>query len=76
MSQVRILPRALSRTPSRSGLGVLCVLVRALDSSGSGSGFGFGSGFGERVERLSRELEAHLDAEEEQLPAVLRALGA
>ncbi|MFE9929926.1 nitroreductase/quinone reductase family protein [Streptomyces sp. NPDC005533] len=44
-------------------------LVQALDAPD-------GAGFGERVERLSRELEAHLDAEEEQLLPVLRALGA
>lgn len=43
-------------------------LVRALD--------GPGAGFSERVERLSRELEAHLDSEEAQLLPVLRALGA
>ncbi|MER6199642.1 nitroreductase/quinone reductase family protein [Streptomyces sp. NPDC001586] len=44
-------------------------LVRALDAPD-------GAGFGDRVERLSRELEAHLDAEEAQLLPVLRALGA
>ncbi|MFB7179717.1 nitroreductase/quinone reductase family protein [Streptomyces sp. NPDC056257] len=44
-------------------------LVGALDAPD-------GAGFGERVERLSRELEAHLDAEEAQLLPVLRALGA
>ncbi|MFD3542267.1 nitroreductase/quinone reductase family protein [Streptomyces sp. NPDC058662] len=41
-------------------------LVRALD--------GPGAGLSERVERLSRELEAHLDHEEDQLLPVLRAL--
>ncbi len=43
-------------------------LVRALDAPGIG--------FSERVERMSRELEAHLDREEAQLLPVLRALGA
>ncbi|MFD8889976.1 nitroreductase/quinone reductase family protein [Streptomyces sp. Sge12] len=43
-------------------------LVRALDAPGTG--------FSERVERMSRELEAHLDGEEAQLLPVLRALGA
>ncbi|MGW3326717.1 nitroreductase/quinone reductase family protein [Streptomyces virginiae] len=43
-------------------------LVRALDAPGGG--------FSERVERMSRELEAHLDGEEAQLLPVLRALGA
>ncbi|MFJ3976245.1 nitroreductase/quinone reductase family protein [Streptomyces sp. NPDC090021] len=42
-------------------------LVRAL---------GAREGFSERVERLSRELEGHLDREEAQLLPVLRALGA
>ncbi|MGR4883272.1 nitroreductase/quinone reductase family protein [Streptomyces sp. LARHCF249] len=47
-------------------------LVRALDGPpGDGD-----AGFSERVERLSRELEAHLDSEEAQLLPVLRALGA
>lgn len=44
-------------------------LVHALDAPGA-------AGFSERVERMSRTLEAHLDAEEEQLLPVLRALGA
>ncbi|MFD4242359.1 nitroreductase/quinone reductase family protein [Streptomyces sp. NPDC058525] len=49
-------------------------LVAALDGPpGTGPG---GGGFSERVERLSRELEAHLDSEEAQLLPVLRALGA
>ncbi|MFJ3962890.1 nitroreductase/quinone reductase family protein [Streptomyces sp. NPDC090036] len=43
-------------------------LVRALDAPGAG--------FSERVERMSRELEAHLDGEEAQLLPVLRALEA
>ncbi|MER6250821.1 nitroreductase/quinone reductase family protein [Streptomyces sp. NPDC001584] len=43
-------------------------LVRALDSPGAG--------FSERVGRMSRELEAHLDGEEAQLLPVLRALEA
>ncbi|PWK70398.1 deazaflavin-dependent oxidoreductase (nitroreductase family) [Streptomyces sp. CG 926] len=43
-------------------------LVRALDAPGAG--------FSERVERMSRELEAHLDVEEAQLLPVLRALEA
>ncbi|MGW5850982.1 nitroreductase/quinone reductase family protein [Streptomyces sp. NPDC055254] len=43
-------------------------LVRALDGPGTGAGLS------DRVERLSRELEAHLDHEEEQLLPVLRAL--
>ncbi|MEV7521590.1 nitroreductase/quinone reductase family protein [Streptomyces sp. NPDC091371] len=43
-------------------------LVRALD--------GPGGGFSARVEPLSRELEAHLDAEEAHLLPVLRALEA
>ncbi|MER7824323.1 nitroreductase/quinone reductase family protein [Streptomyces sp. NPDC096097] len=43
-------------------------LVRALDAPGAG--------FSERVERMSRELEAHLDLEEAQLLPVLRALEA
>ncbi|WP_326589828.1 nitroreductase/quinone reductase family protein [Streptomyces sp. NBC_01294] len=43
-------------------------LARALDAPGAG--------FSERVERMSRELEAHLDAEEAQLLPVLRALEA
>ncbi len=43
-------------------------LVRALDAPGAG--------FSERVERMSRELEAHLDIEEAQLLPVLRALEA
>ncbi|MEU6755169.1 nitroreductase/quinone reductase family protein [Streptomyces sp. NPDC046685] len=34
-----------------------------------------GEGFSERVDRMSRELEAHLDGEEEELLPVLRALG-
>ncbi|MEU5150446.1 nitroreductase/quinone reductase family protein [Streptomyces yangpuensis] len=45
-------------------------LVRALDAPG------VGEGFSERVERMSRELEGHLDREEAQLLPVLRALGA
>ncbi|MFD6111741.1 nitroreductase/quinone reductase family protein [Streptomyces yangpuensis] len=45
-------------------------LVRALDAPG------VGKGFSERVERMSRELEGHLDREEAQLLPVLRALGA
>ncbi|MFG2993372.1 nitroreductase/quinone reductase family protein [Streptomyces sp. NPDC048257] len=43
-------------------------LVRALDAPGAG--------FSERVERMSREIEAHLDREEAQLLPVLRALEA
>uniref|UniRef100_A0AAU2JRI1 Nitroreductase/quinone reductase family protein n=1 Tax=Streptomyces sp. NBC_00049 TaxID=2903617 RepID=A0AAU2JRI1_9ACTN len=43
-------------------------LVRALD--------GPGAGLSDRVERLSRELEAHLDGEEARLLPVLRALEA
>ncbi|MFB6583244.1 nitroreductase/quinone reductase family protein [Streptomyces sp. NPDC056402] len=43
-------------------------LVRALDAPGAG--------FSERVERMSRELESHLDGEEAQLLPVLRALEA
>ncbi|MGW7439473.1 nitroreductase/quinone reductase family protein [Streptomyces sp. NPDC054849] len=43
-------------------------LVRALDAPSAG--------FSERVERMSRELEDHLDAEEAQLLSVLRALEA
>ncbi|MGP3686709.1 nitroreductase/quinone reductase family protein [Streptomyces sp. IBSNAI002] len=46
-------------------------LVDALDGP---PGTGPGTGFSERVERLSRELEAHLDNEEAQLLPVLRAL--
>ncbi|MFD9409048.1 nitroreductase/quinone reductase family protein [Streptomyces sp. NPDC059989] len=42
-------------------------LVRVLD--------GPADGFGGLVERMSRELEAHLDAEEAELLPVLRALG-
>ncbi|MFE2127241.1 nitroreductase/quinone reductase family protein [Streptomyces amritsarensis] len=49
-------------------------LVRALDPPGDGSGNGSGDGFSGRVERMSRELESHLDREEEQLLPVLRAL--
>ncbi|MGW6982585.1 nitroreductase/quinone reductase family protein [Streptomyces sp. NPDC054932] len=43
-------------------------LVRALDAPGAG--------FSGRVERMSRELEAHLESEEAQLLPVLRALEA
>ncbi|MFE1825744.1 nitroreductase/quinone reductase family protein [Streptomyces yangpuensis] len=50
-------------------------LVRALDAPGVGAG-SVGEGFSERVERMSRELEGHLDREEAQLLPVLRALGA
>ncbi|MEV6678539.1 nitroreductase/quinone reductase family protein [Streptomyces erythrochromogenes] len=45
-------------------------LVRALDAPGDGPG----EGFSDRVERMSRELESHLDREEAQLLPVLRAL--
>ncbi|MCX5586260.1 nitroreductase/quinone reductase family protein [Streptomyces erythrochromogenes] len=45
-------------------------LVRALDAPGDGAG----EGFSDRVERMSRELESHLDGEEAQLLPVLRAL--
>ncbi|THA85589.1 nitroreductase/quinone reductase family protein [Streptomyces sp. A0592] len=45
-------------------------LVRALDAPGDGAG----GGFSDRVERMSRELESHLDREEAQLLPVLRAL--
>ncbi|MFJ2596301.1 nitroreductase/quinone reductase family protein [Streptomyces erythrochromogenes] len=45
-------------------------LVRALDAPGDGAG----EGFSDRVERMSRELESHLDREEAQLLPVLRAL--
>lgn len=45
-------------------------LVRALDAPGDGAG----EGFSDRVERMSRELESHLDGEETQLLPVLRAL--
>ncbi|MFE7183048.1 nitroreductase/quinone reductase family protein [Streptomyces erythrochromogenes] len=46
-------------------------LVRALDAPG---GDRAGEGFSDRVERMSRELESHLDREEAQLLPVLRAL--
>ncbi|MFJ9945118.1 nitroreductase/quinone reductase family protein [Streptomyces erythrochromogenes] len=46
-------------------------LVRALDAL---SGDSIGEGFSDRVERMSRELESHLDREEAQLLPVLRAL--
>ncbi|WP_405424702.1 nitroreductase/quinone reductase family protein [Streptomyces erythrochromogenes] len=46
-------------------------LVRALDAPGGDSA---GEGFSDRVERMSRELESHLDREEAQLLPVLRAL--
>ncbi|MGW6617332.1 nitroreductase/quinone reductase family protein [Streptomyces erythrochromogenes] len=49
-------------------------LVRALDAPGDGVGDGPGEGFSARVERMSRELESHLDREEAQLLPVLRAL--
>ncbi|MFE6907744.1 nitroreductase/quinone reductase family protein [Streptomyces erythrochromogenes] len=49
-------------------------LVRALDAPGGGADGGPGEGFSDRVERMSRELESHLDREEAQLLPVLRAL--
>ncbi|MFI8450384.1 nitroreductase/quinone reductase family protein [Streptomyces erythrochromogenes] len=51
-------------------------LVQALDAPGDGvgAGAGAGEGFSDRVERMSRELESHLDREEAQLLPVLRAL--
>ncbi|MFJ3926104.1 nitroreductase/quinone reductase family protein [Streptomyces sp. NPDC090022] len=49
-------------------------IVQLLDQVGEGEGAG--AGIVERLEVMSRELEGHLDREEEQLLPVLRALGA